>query len=368
MTARSQASLLKELDLLVDTGLGVAPIAPALSTLLCRIIGAEAGGMCWFSETGMPEGFYQSGSPREAEELFMNHYEELFVGPHEYTPFWSLRNTGRGVGNAFGASKEYLRSNTYNLIIKPSHCHFLLDALVDLDGVTRLTACFFRSAENPFTEYDAEKLTGLVPVLRRAIGKRPHSLVCGSVKSEGGHLLVSEDGQQVELINAPAAQLLATVKLFDQNVSTTGKSTALPRFAQRLCDRLRAEPIAAATNEIELAGGKLVVRACWLASAPVSEPGPPAGAPTQKILISLEFKQAGAIEVVRRISAWGLSPLQGRIAMYAASGGSRIRCAVHHRVSKEALKKHLREIYAASGCADWQELTKGLTLGSQLII
>lgn len=357
MPAPSQASLLKELDLLVSTGLGVAPIAPALSNLLSKIIGADAGGMCWFSETGMPEGFYQSAAPREAEELFMNHYEELFVGPHEYTPFWSVRNRGRGVGNALLANREYFRSNTYNLLIKPSNCHFLLDALVELDGVTRLTACFFRSAENPFTEFDAKKLVTMVPVLRRAVGKRPNALVCQSAKAEGGYMLISEDGSQMEMIDAPANQLLTTVKLFDQNVSLSGRSVGPPRFVQLLCEQIRQQSLASAKTEIDLAGGTLTVTASWMAAAPDAVPATLPGRPAKKILVSLQFRQAGAIELVRSISAWGLSPLQGRIAMYAAAGGSRVGCALHHRVSKEALKKHLREIYGASHAANWDELS-----------
>ena len=75
MPSPSQVNLLRELDLLVGTGVGIASIAPALSTLLSKILGAEAHGMCWFDETGKPESFYQEGATREAEELFMNNYE-----------------------------------------------------------------------------------------------------------------------------------------------------------------------------------------------------------------------------------------------------------------------------------------------------
>ena len=89
--------------------------------------------------------------------------------------------------------------------------------------------------------------------------------------------------------------------------------------------------------------------------------------PNKKILVSVHFKPAGAIDVVQGISAMGLSPLQGRIAMYAAAGGSRTNCALHHQVSNEALKKHLREIYAASSCADWHELTATLRAGKTLL-
>ena len=109
-----------------------------------------------------------------------------------------------------------------------------------------------------------------------------------------------------------------------------------------------------------MAGGTLVVSASWLACTPNGLSSASPMLPIRKILVSLQLSQTGAIEVVRSISAWGLSPLQGRIALYAAAGGSRIGCAVHHKVSKEALKKHLREIYGAARAASWDDLSAKL--------
>ena len=368
MTSINQARLLKDLNLLVSTGLGPAPIAPALCSLLFKIMGAEAGGMCWFSERGAPEGFYQQGSSREVEELFMNHYEELFFGPHEYTPFWSVRNQGRGIGKGWLAGREYLRSNTFNLLIKPSHFYFLLDAVVDVADVPRLTACFFRAAQNPFTEADAKKLTALIPVLRRIVHKHPNPMIVQSKVTDGGHMLVSHDGTSVEMIDASAEQILSTIRLFNQNIATIPRFSKPPIFIQSLCDQLRLQHPASASarTEIAMAGGTLAVTAKRLTSAPQTMPAPFSEDKTtiveleKKILVAVHFKPAGAIDVVQGISALGLSPLQSRIAMYAAAGGSRTNCALHHRVSNEALKKHLREILSAAHCADWHELTAKL--------
>lgn len=369
MPASSAVSLLKELDLMVSTGAGIAQVAPSVYTLVSKIMGAEAVGMCWFDEAGAPQGFYQQGSSRDAELLFMNHYEELFMGPYEYTPFWSVRNKGRSVGNALQTSKEYFRSNTYNLLIKPSHCHFLLDALVDLEGVIRLTACFFRSLQNPFTQADVQKLAALVPVLRRAITKSATVPTYRCDAGEEAHMLISSDGQRIEMQDANAQKLLATIRLFDQGVSLTDSISKPPRFVQALCNRLRNETLADAAVDIDLAGRTFYVRANGLTWTPSFFPAgaeSPHGDP--KILITLQVRRSGAIEVVRTISQWDLSPLQARVAMYAASGGSRMECALHHKVSKEALKKHLRQIYAASRCTDWQELTVTLQSSPSLML
>ncbi len=364
MKPTSCAALLKELELLASTGLGVALIAPYLSALLCKIVGAEAGGLSWFSETGVPEGFYQRGSTREAELLFMNRYKELFAGPNEYTPFWSLRNQGRGIIHTGQASKAYLRSNTFNMLVKPSHCHFLMCVLVDLDGMPRLSGCFFREAKNPFSEADAQHLTLLIPVLRRAIGKRSNALQTHTASANCGYMLISADGERIEMIDGPADQMLATIKLFDQNITLISQLASPPLFVQLLCGQLRQQSVTSAKTEIDLAGGTLVVSANWLAAGPAAmhavQAMPSASLPPGKILVTLQFKQSGAIEVVCAIASMGLSPLQSQIAMYAAAGGSRAECALHHRVSKEAMKKHLREIFSASRCTDWQELSATL--------
>ena len=176
-------------------------------------------------------------------------------------------------------------------------------------------------------------------------------------------MLISKDGLQVEMIDAAARQLLSTIRLFDQNVSIARQSSEPPKFVQLLCKQLSLQNTASTKTEIALAGGTLVAIAKWLTSAPQMMATKFGGEtetsvlPNKKILVSVHFKPAGAIDVVQGISAMGLSPLQGRIAMYAAAGGSRTNCALHHQVSNEALKKHLREIYAASSCADWHELT-----------
>ena len=186
-------------------------------------------------------------------------------------------------------------------------------------------------------------------------------------------MLTSKDGLQVEMIDAAARQLLSTIRLFDQNVSIARQSSEPLRFVQLLCKQLGLQNAANTKTEIALAGGTLVAIAKWLTSTPQMMATRFGGETAtsilsnNKVLVSVHFKLAGAIDVVPGISAMGLSPVQGHIAMYAAAGGRRTSCALNHRVSNEALKKHLREIYAASSCADWHELTATLRAGKTLL-
>ena len=191
-------------------------------------------------------------------------------------------------------------------------------------------------------------------------------MVVQSKTTECGYMLTFKDGLQVEMIDAAARQLLSTISLFDQNVSIVCHSSEPPRFAQLLRKQLGLQNAGSTKIKIALAGGTLVAIAKWLTSAQQMMATKFGGETAtsvlsnKKILVSVHFKPAGSIDVVQGISAMWLSPLQGRIAMYAAAGGSRTNCALNHPVSNDALKKQLRKIYAASNCADWHELTATL--------
>ena len=104
---------------------------------------------------------------------------------------------------------------------------------------------------------------------------------------------------------------------------------------------------------MEVPGGLLACTASWLDAtlAPVL-----LDTPSAQILVTLDLQQPRATSVVRTICELGLSPLQSRIALYAAAGGARDSCAMQNRISVEALKKHLQHIYAVSGAHEWAEL------------
>ena len=178
-----QAAAHKELDLLVRTGLGIEPMAPPLADVLRRLVGAEGCFIGWFDKHGAPEGFFHDSAPVALQELFLNNYQELFVGPHELTIFWLVTNQGRSVGNMLTADKAFFRSNTYNLLFKPCHHRFGLDLKIDVNGVTRMVIELFRQQANPFSKDDAKRLYGLTPALQMAVAKTAGSSVDSQARS-----------------------------------------------------------------------------------------------------------------------------------------------------------------------------------------
>ena len=379
MPALKQAAARKELDLLVRAGLGIEPIAPALARLLRDLIGAEGCFIGWFDVLGKPAGFFHDSALVEVQDLFMNN-PQLFIGANEFTMFSAARkNSTAKVGSMFRPGKEFYKSNTFNLLVKPCGHHHALDMRVEVNGVTRVVISLFRPEAYLFSEADAHQIKTLYPVLQMVAVKPAENLYTSNMAQgqsrfdrtrgpddtdEMGHLLVSADGLRIKMINDQGATLLRLTKLFDQGVLLIKPMTIPPLFIQQLCMHLASGSAAMAQSQMEVIGGSLVMTASWLKSikhaANQESTNDDEAALDSNILVRLTFIRPVAINIVRSIGELGLSPLQSRIAMFAATGGSRIECAVHHQVSKEALKKHLREIYAASHCADWHELHRTL--------
>ena len=379
MPVLKQVTARKELDLLVRAGLGVEPIAPALARVLREVMGAEGCFIGWFDEFGKPAGFFHDSALVEVQDLFMNN-TKLFTGANEFTMFSAARkNSAAKVGSMFRPGKAFYKSNTFNLLIKPCGHHHALDMRVEVNKVTRVVFSLFRPEAHLFSEADAHRLKALYPVLQMVAFKpvatpngentdRDQSRFArtsGHVAAdEMGHLLVSADGLRIKMINDQGAALLRLTKLFDQGVLLIKPMTIPPLFIQQLCGQLAPGSAAMAQSQMEVIGGSLVMTASWLKSvthaANQESSNDGEAALDSSILVRIEYFKPVAIGIVRSISELGLSPLQSRIAMFAAIGGSRIECAVHHQISKEALKKHLREIYAASRFLDWHELHRTL--------
>ena len=376
MPDSNQAAAYRELALLVRAGVGVEATAPELARVVRILIGAEGCFIGWFDDCGKPAGFFHDSAPTSAEELFLNN-SHLFVGPDELNIFWLSRNPGQLVGSMLNPGKAFFKSNTFNLLFKACHHHHGLDLRVEVNGVMRLAIGLFRSKAHPFGDDDAHRLYALTPALQQAVVKTPGNwdsgfspsggpLSAASSQTDSGYLVVSPDGQSILMLDDQAARLIRLCRMFDQGLNLIGNLTAPPHFIRQLCQQLSHGETSLAQAIVDVQGGALVVTASSLQAAPElsakSLQTSQLPMAVQNILVKVEFYKPSVIGVVQSISQLGLSPLQSRIAMFAATGGSRGECAAHHQISKEALKKHLREIYAAARCADWYELHRTLGL------
>lgn len=347
----SQMRWRRELELLSRTGVGLPAIAPALAILIRKIVGGQTCVIMWVDPNGMPTGVHHEHPNEATQALFMNEYERLFNGNHETNVSWLVRQRGQTCGLLLNPPAAYFRSNTYNLLVRADHYKHMLDLRIDVEGVTQAVVALLRPPGKAFGETDAMIFNGLLPALQRACTKVANALGEHPLGSGVGHLLVSSDGHLVHMANAEGVALVRRSRLVGQHIELQGAMETVPLFVRDLCLRLNSAVQSSVQCSVDVPGGVLQCTASWMATQAAEIPQGP-----RQILVTLQCQQAQAAQVVSQISGLALSPLQSRIALYAAAGGRRDACAAEHQISDEALKKHLRRIYAASGAQEWSEL------------
>lgn len=338
-----------ELDLLSRTGVGIAPIAPAVCRMLREIVGADAVSLFWLDEHGSPAGLFHENAAAPALDLFLNEYDRLFAGPSEINVSQIAALRGYPAGHLLNPSRDYFRSNTLNLLVRASGHFHTLDLRVDVGNKARVVVMLFREQQNPFHDEDAFYLCQAIPYIRRVI---EHQSADGPwERSElSGHMLVDRSGTKLLAFSDETYRLLRACTIVGQNIRLAGPTTLPPRFAQDLCRRLETSSVVEAFLDMPL--GRLRVVATQMRTA-VEDP-------SASILLSFELERPKRLRVVENILALPLSPMQRSIMLAAALGGSRADCLTTTGVSCEALKKHLSMIYRTVGVFSWEELGKSL--------
>jgi DNA-binding CsgD family transcriptional regulator len=353
--------LWQHLDLLCKAGIGIEAIAHDLAALIRQLVGAEATAVFWLDEQGLPAGFYHEDSPASAQSLFLDEFERLFVGPNELNVFALAQHKGRRTGNLIIPPDGFALSNTLNLLIRPSGHEHTLDLRVDVDGKTRAVVLLFRAAGQPFTDADAQQMERIAPYLERAIASAQahhHFSVLAS-----GHILVDAQGSRVLLHSDHATTILQGVNRPGTGVCKTDTLLTPPSFVRQLCETLQRQHLAqTAMNEFAVPGGRLQAQATALYATThgLRTDALTPAQPTQ-VLVELKLLRPRQLEVVRKIAGLSLSPTQQEIALLAATGRRRSDCLSTVGVSKEALKKHLKAVYAAAGATDWEHLQQVLS-------
>lgn len=349
----TQRRIWHELDLLCRIGVGLAPIAPDLTALLRQMVGADAAALFWLDEFGLPEGFHHEDSPDSVKDLFLNEFERLFVGEREINVLALAQRKDRRVGHLLEPGADYFKSNTYNLLVRASGHHHSLDLRVDVDGRARAVVLLFRAASRPFAEGDAATLLRVAPYLQRAIEISLPPDAWQGAGAQNGHLLLDGAGQRIVLMNDPAVTLLRNAGQRGMGWHQGTPPETPPPLVQQLLQQPH-RPL-----HLPVPGGVLVAQIQPMRVPDRALPGEGDDAPGHW-LVELALKRPRRIEVVRRVLSLPLSPLQREIALLAGLGHARADCVAQIGVGPEALKKHLRAIFAATGTRDWESLARAL--------
>lgn len=338
-------NLWQQLDLLTRLGVGIAPVAADLAGLLRRLVGADAAALFWLDERGLPDGFYHEDSPAEVQGIFLNEFERLFVGERETNVFALAQRRDRAVGHLLRPEADYFRSNTYNLLVRASGHHHTLDLRVDVGDRARAVVLVFRAPGRPFDDDEANILRRTTPYLQRAIEKCRPPENWRTQTGSSGHVLLDLSGQTILMMDADAAIILRQANLRGLGWCRDCPPQAAPEFFRRL-DANSGQPL-----RLPMPGGALVASARPMHSL---------GGDPPSVLVNLAVEHPLTLDVIQRVLSLKLSPLQREIALLAGLGHPRADCGPIIGVSSEALKKHLRVAFAATGARDWDSLAKAL--------
>jgi len=328
-------------------GLGLAPIASEVCAVLRGLVGADAAALFWLDAQGRHEGFFHEDSPAGAQDLFLNEFERLFVGPGEINVPTLARADGPRIGRMLEPGARYFRSNSYNLLVRASGHHHTLDLRVEAQGRTRAVAMLFRAPGAGFTVEDAALLERASGWLARAFAD-PLAAMPAHVGATGsvGHVVLDAEGRLPLFADETAVQLLSQANLPGLGLRAASQ-VALPLD---LLERLGVAQHGG-TARMAVPGG-------WLA-ADMSTLHPLAGHPAQH-LVTLRLQRPRSVDMVQRVLKLPLSPLQREIALLAGLGHARADCHRLAGVGEAALKKHLRAIFAATEASDWDDLGRRL--------
>lgn len=333
------------LDLLCRLGLGLAPIASEVCALLRLLVGADAAALLWLDERGAPAGFHHEDSPAHVRNLFLNEFDRLFVGPGETNIVALAQPGGPRVGRLLSPGAAHFRSNSHNLLMRPNGHHHILDLRVEAHGRPRAVVGLFRAPGPGFSDAHAALLERAGTSLARAF--TPTDAKDGTAQATG-HVLLDTDGHSPLLADATALRLLQNAHL--PGLGLYGATTAdlpadLPRHLRLRPDEERSIPVPDG-----------VLHAHMHAMRPLA--GSTAAAPHW--LISLQWQRPQQIDVVRRVLALPLNPLQREIAAAAGLGLARADCMAATGIGNALMKKHLRTILDVTGASDWEALAHGL--------
>ncbi|MDH7794025.1 MULTISPECIES: hypothetical protein [unclassified Beijerinckia] len=337
-----------ELDLLCRTGAGVAAIAPLACRLLRELIGADAAALFWMDKNGLPEGFFHEDSPASAQDLFLNEFERLFLGPKELNVATLATLEGPGIGNLLAPPTAYYRSNTFNLLVRASGHHHALDLRINHEGRPRAIALLFRARQRPFNDAD-------LATLKLATGPLGRAFIGGDFEEQWeptqlrGHVIVGASGDNLLLMSEAAQQILQRMNAVGQHIQVGGAITMPPRFIRDLCKAIEAG--GNAPGLMEIPNGRLVITPERLRTPMGEQPA---------ILVSMHIETPRSVRLIEQLLAFDLSPKQRSIMLAAALGQDRAQVAARTGTSAEALKKHLGVIYQATGTASWDSMAQFL--------
>lgn len=348
-SAIERRRLHEKLRLLCATGAGLEAVAAPISALARDLIGAKSGSIFWLDPTGNPGGFFHDDAPVEIKDFFVAHIEDLFSNPEEINMMGLILSKGPPIGQFIGkaATQALAASNVGKYLSQPLGHHHLLDVRVDHEGQGIAVLCLWNGFDRPFSVRDVAAMEPVRAQLCLAAVPRQGNLHWRSSTSRTPHLITDTSGQRLFSIDLECETILLAGHLLGQQIPMAGELRNAPSFCQQLAALLGEGE--QARLHIPVANGRLELTASIgrLRNGDESRP---------YMFVAVDHQIALEVRAVEWLSTLPLTYLQKRVALYAMQGGKRGDCEDRFGVSPEALKKHLRAVYDATGVGSWLDL------------
>lgn len=330
-------------------------IAPDAFGIVREIVPNAAAALFLTSHDGVPEGFFHEDSPDAVRSLFLNE-PQLFIGPNEYNVHRLVSTGGaRKIGQLRTPPEWFYSSNTYQLLVRPSGHHHVLDGVLEAGARKCGVFTLYREHGAGFDAQEEEELARMVIYFEHALqtGGQPLEDGAGMVEREA-MILASVDGRL--LFFSPEAQvLLNELPLAGPHWPDRRK---LPLFCRKLIDSLRDDerhPLQMPSLSISLPGGALHAHAQWMGAASAAETQ---GASENGVVgILLKRTMPQPLRIWRNLCHAALSPQQMEVAFWMALGGGRDAVRSRMHISEAVLRDCVKAAYETLGCASQAELT-----------
>jgi len=346
---RERRRILDHIRLLCSCDAGLEAIAAPICMAVRDFIGAESGALFWLDAAGNPAGFFHDCAPAELKDIFITRFEELFSGLDEPNMVSLTQVVEPSIGRALtdGYMDSFWSGNVHAYLCKPLGHHYFFDMRIDVQGTGRAVFCFWNGPQRPFTQADADSLLPVQLIVQRAAASHGDAAKWQAMSNGTAHLVTDIAASRMHTINAEAESLLMASHLLQQRITMTQPPRIVPGFITQLADMLAIMPNPVMC--VPVTTGRIVARASKTRSLSGGD------GEEAMMFVSLELEAAVDVMLVEHIMALPLTSFQREVALYAMQGGLRSECETEFGVSAEALKKHLRAIFAATGATKWTD-------------
>jgi DNA-binding CsgD family transcriptional regulator len=337
---------------------------PQLAQIVASAAGTS-GTVVWIVDSGQILDFSATDDLLPTQGPYLAHYGNL--DPWQKSLFTRGCDQVR-LGAEAVPERELVKTEFYNDFARPNGIVRPMGALMRLGGGTFATVAANRpSNKKIFDEHDKPRLQRLVPHLRRALQlrlvqrTRPAStqIHAATLDLLAFGVIICDQGSRIVLANVTAEQMAsagAGIMLGNRN---KGLSALVPAETRALAALVHNAASGGAGGTMRVSGrsGRPELLALVTPLPPSLEPK--GGAPQTHALVTLrQATDAPSFTGDMLKALFGLSPVQGEIALAIFNGRSPEQISDDRQVALSTVRTHLAEIFARTGATNQRELIR----------